>query len=636
MQLQAQAIFLNTLGANAHDSLLSLVSIAKCRSDLGQEEQARALFEQSVIGLTELFGEAHPDTIYAQNKLAISDYKLGRRQSGLKTSIRVLENSLAYLDSELPTMSEAGRLRMLAKTGDPYYILAGLIDTKTTTQHENFDLFLRWKGKATRLQAASLKIRQKQGDSELRALLGALQVATKSLSNMVLLPAMDQQPDHADRVASLRSQRLELERSINASAGLDQLLLTPTSTQIQKAMPANSVLIDFYADKEVFVWVLGKSGPPQLLDLGDGKSLRELQSAFLSARAVRGGRELDSKEVDPGAALTEKLWQPLADVVGDAQIVFLSPDDYLCELPFGILQQANGSYLLEKHRFHYVSDSTQLVRENAVKPEAEGALLAVGGVNYFRRDEVEGETKERVSTRSRVGSSWSSLPATRDELQALRDLHEYILEWKSPLSMIQGKAATEEKVRTEMPGKRYIHIATHGYFEPDHLPSLMLDAEERQSEVQLGEQIHAVGLLPGLLSGLVFAGVNDDPDPTRDDGYLSAEEIQNLDLSACDLVVLSACETALGSSRAGEGLMSLRRAFSVAGAASVVSSLWKVDDLATAELMKDFYTNLWEKGMSRSDALHEAKLRMLRRNLLEENDAKPSTWGAFVLSGDWN
>ena len=96
MQLQAQAIFLNTLGANAHDSLLSLVSIAKCRSDLGQEEQARALFEQSVIGLTELFGEAHPDTIYAQNKLAISDYKLGRRQSGLKTSIRVLENSLAY------------------------------------------------------------------------------------------------------------------------------------------------------------------------------------------------------------------------------------------------------------------------------------------------------------------------------------------------------------------------------------------------------------------------------------------------------------------------------------------------------------------------------------------------------------
>ena len=159
-----------------------------------------------------------------------------------------------------------------------------------------------------------------------------------------------------------------------------------------------------------------------------------------------------------------------------------------------------------------------------------------------------------------------------------------------------------------------MHIATHGYFEPDHLPSLLLDAEEKQSKAQLGEQIQAVGLLPGLLSGLVFAGVNGEPDLARDDGYLSAEEIQHLDLSECDLVVLSACETALGSARAGEGLMSLRRSFSVAGADTVISSLWKVGDVATAQLMKDFYTNLWENSMRRGEALHEAKLHMLRRN----------------------
>ncbi|NQU50249.1 MAG: CHAT domain-containing protein [Planctomycetes bacterium] len=75
-----------------------------------------------------------------------------------------------------------------------------------------------------------------------------------------------------------------------------------------------------------------------------------------------------------------------------------------------------------------------------------------------------------------------------------------------------------------------------------------------------------------------------EPDINHDDGDLSAEEIQNLDLAACELVVLSACKTVPGSSRAGEGLMSLGRAFSVSGADTVVSSLWKVDDMATPQL----------------------------------------------------
>jgi len=379
------------------------------------------------------------------------------------------------------------------------------------------------------------------------------------------------------------------------------------------------------------------SGEPTLVSLGDQATLRKAQNAFLSTNAARGGHPLGVSDADPAADFLALLWKPLHEAVGDSKTVFVSPDGFLCELPFGILPNADGGYLLEKHRFVYLSDPTTLANKNDSSTADVGSLLAVGGVNYFRRDDVGDATSSGPSTRSRVGDSWSSLPATRDEMQSLRDLHDFILEWESPMTVVEGKAATEERIRAELPGKRYVHIATHGYFEPDNLPSLLLDAEEKQSKAQLGEQIHAVGLLPGLLSGLVFAGVNGAPDPTRDDGYLSAEEIQHLNLSACDLVVLSACETALGSARSGEGLMSLRRAFSVAGADTVISSLWKVDDVATAQLMKDFYTNLWQKNMSRGDALHEAKLRMLRRNRIDNGgDAIPSTWGAFVLSGEWD
>lgn len=633
--LQAQRLFDKTIGPQSHNSMFVRLNRANCHHSLEQDQEALELFQQAAAGLTQLHGQIHPSSIYALNELAIQCFLTGDRDEALRLSVQVLQNTLKYLESELPTMSEAGRLRLLAKSGDPYYFLSGLIDTEATVAHEHVDLYLNWKGKATRLQEASLKIRQGADDSQLGDLLGELQVLAKDLSTLVLLPASQQDSDHAEQIASLRARRLDVEREINLKVGLDGLMATPTARQIQDVMPEGSVLIDFYADQDVFAWVMGKNGAPVLVDLGDGEELRQLQNVFLRARAVRGGRSLEEGEVDPGEALMKKLWAPLADIVGDAKLVFLSPDDFLCELPFGILQQADGLFLIEKHRFVYTSDSTRLVTQEARGSGAEGSLLAVGGVNYFRRDDAPEGAMGQLSTRSRVGSSWSSLPATRAEIQSLRDLHEFVLEWTSPLTVIEGKAATEERIREEMPGKRYVHIATHGYFEPDHLPSLMVGAKEGHSEERFGEQIHAVGLLPGLLSGLVLAGVNAEPDPARDDGYLSAEEIQHLDLSACDLVVLSACETALGSSRAGEGLMSLRRAFSVAGADTVLSSLWKVDDLASAELMKDFYTNMWEQGMSRGEALHQAKLQMLKRNRLEESDPKPSTWGAFVLSGNW-
>ena len=149
------------------------------------------------------------------------------------------------------------------------------------------------------------------------------------------------------------------------------------------------------------------------------------------------------------------------------------------------------------------------------------------------------------------------------------------------------------------------------------------------------EARHLVGELPGLLSGLVCAGANEAAPEGRDDGLFTAEEVLWLDLSKVELVVLSACETALGERRAGEGMIGLRRAFGLAGARTVVSSLWPVKDRSTSDLMRSFYENLLTKNQSRSEALRNAQLEMLARNRATEKDALPSTWGAFVLSGEW-
>jgi len=142
--------------------------------------------------------------------------------------------------------------------------------------------------------------------------------------------------------------------------------------------------------------------------------------------------------------------------------------------------------------------------------------------------------------------------------------------------------------------------------------------------------------LPGLLSGLVFAGANAEPEPRRDNGLLTAEEITYLDLKDCDLVVLSACKTGLGRPEGGEGMVWLRRAFRMAGARTVISALWEVPDADTRELMTLFYENLWLRDLSKSEALRQAQLTMLRHN--RERDgrprpASPASWGAFVLDG---
>lgn len=201
-----------------------------------------------------------------------------------------------------------------------------------------------------------------------------------------------------------------------------------------------------------------------------------------------------------------------------------------------------------------------------------------------------------------------------------------------------AEAASEERLKQELPRHTLIHIATHGFFNPEGTVSMWDFAHTLEEGELLGlerETTALVGRFPGLLTGLVCAGSNESAPAGRDDGLLTAEEVLWLDLSAVDLVVLSACESALGERRSGEGFIGLRRAFGLAGARTVLSSLWSVKDRSTSDLMQLFYQNLWLRGQTRAEALRNAQLDILARNRAAEADPLPSTWGAFVLSGEW-
>jgi len=145
----------------------------------------------------------------------------------------------------------------------------------------------------------------------------------------------------------------------------------------------------------------------------------------------------------------------------------------------------------------------------------------------------------------------------------------------------------------------------------------------------MGLQERVTGMAPMLLCGLALAGANRPPDSLgRRPGILTAEELCSLDLSSCDLAVLSACETNVGIRRAGQGIQSLQAALYAAGAKSSITSLWKVDDAATRRLFELFYTKLWEEKLPKARALWEAK------KVLRAEGAPVRDWAAWVLTGD--
>ena len=122
--------------------------------------------------------------------------------------------------------------------------------------------------------------------------------------------------------------------------------------------------------------------------------------------------------------------------------------------------------------------------------------------------------------------------------------------------------------------------------------------------------------------------------PQDEDGILTAEEIASLDLSGVDWAVLSACETGVGKIQLGEGVLGLRRAFEVAGAGTLIMSLWKVEDEATREWMQSLYQGRLA-GLSTAEAVRQAALTMLKKQRGLKKSANPGSWGAFVAAGDW-
>jgi CHAT domain-containing protein/tetratricopeptide (TPR) repeat protein len=253
-----------------------------------------------------------------------------------------------------------------------------------------------------------------------------------------------------------------------------------------------------------------------------------------------------------------------------------------------------------------VSNSTTGRRDAGDTNAAETRSIVERALGSTKLNDATGAKSNDAAGATRDHIYISRLPFTRREAQAILTT----VAAAEGMQALDFRASRETAMGGELSQYRIVHFATHGILNSEH-PEL---------------------------SGVVLSLVNEQGQPT--DGFLRLHEIYNLKLPA-ELVVLSACQTALGKEIRGEGLVGLVRGFMYAGAPRVMASLWKVDDLATAELMKRFYQSMLKDGLRPAAALRAAQRSMWEprgaqgRRDSQERWRDPYYWAAFQLQGEW-
>lgn len=307
------------------------------------------------------------------------------------------------------------------------------------------------------------------------------------------------------------------------------------------------------------------------------------------------------------------FWQPLNEKLSGVNTIYLSCDGVFNKVNFNSLYNASSKrWVIDDFTIRLVSNTRELAEERRVASYTKSA--SIFGFADFNLGVPNVQEIDAKRSLARVygfeGGQIPVLPATEKEVDGVQKIL-VANQWSSQI--FKKQEATEENMKKVI-GAEVIHIATHGFFLSD------VEINENETSELLSNPLFRSGVL------LAGAAVEKSSRQSQEDGVLTAYEAMNLNLDKTDLVVLSACETGLGEIRNGEGVYGLQRSFLVAGANSVLMSLWQVDDVATQELMNLFYS-YWLEGQERNKAFRKAQLAM------KEKYDVPYFWGAFVLIG---
>jgi len=412
-------------------------------------------------------------------------------------------------------------------------------------------------------------------------------------------------PNDQDAVQRLQAQSRALA---DRQRQLDQLLRQqfpayanllnpqpPSLQQVQAALDANTVLLyHAFADKELLIVAVSRQAVQSYRVKVDvralEKDLTEFQHLVAKPPLMRTALER-RKLLALGRRLYALLVKPAEASLKNATTVLLCPEGVLNLLPWGALvvavdTQGRPTYWIERVAIGVVPSAGVYRQARATRPAPRGVAIAAVS-QYSRQQAAQASTVAQLVRRS--GRALGDLPAVRQEVAQLRRELS-----KLGVVIAQESNATPARARQMAQNARVVHFACHAR----------------------ADNVDPLG------SGLLLAPAGSD------EGLLTAAEVVSRWRLRADVVMLSACETAVGVSRRYEGLYGLARAFLFAGARSVGASLWQVSDASTARLMGAFYRE-YARGVGKAEALRRAQVELLR----DKRYADPYYWSCFVLMG---
>jgi CHAT domain-containing protein/Tfp pilus assembly protein PilF len=423
---------------------------------------------------------------------------------------------------------------------------------------------------------------------------------------LLLLARQQRQTDPDDTNALQRLQAMsreladrqrQLDRQLREQFPAYADLLNPQPPaipQLQAALDATTVLLyHAFADKELLIVAVSRQtvrGYRVKVDPGTlEKDLAEFQRVVAKPPLERTASER-RKLLALGQRLYATLIKPAEPSLKNATTVLLCPEGKLNLLPWGALvvavdKQGRPTYWVERVALGITLSAGVYLQAKAVRPAPRGAAIAA--VSHYQQQVAQGSAVEQLVRRS--GGALGDLPAVKQEVAQVRRLLG-----KQGVAAVLEAAATPERARQIAQRARVVHFACHA----------------RADDVD------------PLGSGLLLAPAGSDA------GLLTAADVVSRWRLRADVVMLSACETAVGQVRRHEGMYGLARAFLFAGARSVGASLWRVGDVSTARLMGGFYRE-YARGVGKAEALRQAQLALLRG----KQYADPYYWSCFVLMG---
>lgn len=625
--------------------------------DLCQHKNAEAedLLKQTLQIRQQALSPNHPETAETQAQLGWLYGATGRMDLAVESFDRSRRGDRKYVEQVLSVLSEPEQTSFLNNIDRRRYFLA-LSSAYRLKNQTAADFSAGWvlnsKGVAQEVLAQRALVTRDSTNPTIAAISQTLVAIRKQLAFLSFGSSTASEGSRRKKVEDLAKREAVIAKEMSMMGG--RVILRGEFVElntVRKNIPDDAKLVEIskfglrdFQDptqeegpERYAAWVIPPlgAGVVKYIDLGPAEpidaavtAVRKKLTGSLQEINESGEPEAEQELLKTMQPLARLILHPLLPLLGDTQNIYLSPDSGLWVVPWNALPLADGKYAVEQFDIRYVISGRDLIPpEKQVQTSTRPILIA--DPNYdltpdevqtatqelFRKTVAAGPVHATVAGQNRLGQV-GRLPGTNAEAQAIQPKIEALA--KTEAYLYSDKWALEAVFKS-LSQPQILVLSTHGFF-----------LEQPKDSTQAAESPN-----PLLRCGLLLAGCNKPAaiaSENTEDGILTGLEIVGTDLRGTDLVVLSACETGLGEVQNGEGVSGLRQAFQLAGARSVVSTLWQIPDLETAQLMTDFFSGL-ANGAERSEALREAQLKMIKARRTRDEAAHPHFWAAFTITG---